>query len=196
MTRTLTHEPPTVISVGDSIEFLVAIPSDYADWTPSARLTGARGVTGTVTVEGSDWHVTIHGQATGGTKILTPGPHQLTLWATSADQNDRVTVAQFPVTVVPDQAAQTPTLTHAAKMLAVVEAAIEARLSGTPDGGIEGYTIDGTAVTKLGLPELEKLRARYAFEVRREQNPNAPLGSVQFVFTPTGGIPDLRRRFG
>lgn len=146
-----------------------------------------------VVTENSDYHIKFSGQSTPGTKTLTTGQYSLMVWATSG--TDRKTIAQYPITVTADLSAGTPAQQHALKMLPIIEAAIEARISGNADGGLESYAVEGTSVTKLPMAELQKLRARYAGEVARMQNPNAPIGSVKFYFAQSGSITDVRRRF-
>jgi hypothetical protein len=192
---TLTHRAPRQIIAGDSIEFLVAVPADYQLWTGSARLAGPGQMAATsVATEGSDFHVKFEGQSAGGTKALAAGQYVLTVWATSG--NDRKTIAQFPLTVAVDLSTGTPAQPHAIEMLPIIEAAIKARITGNPDGGLAAYTIDGTSVTKIPLDELKRLRKQYAAEVAAIQNPNGQFGRVKFAMTSAGGIVDVRRRFG
>lgn len=195
MTVTITRSPPKQLVAGDSIEFNVAIPSDLSGWTGSARLVCQSSTTtgtmdGTVTTDGSDYHVVFSGQSVGGTKSLTAGQYLLTVWATSG--NDRYTVGQWALTITPDLSTGTPALRHAQKTLVAIETAIYARVSG---GEIEEYAIDGTSVRKMSIDELERLRARYAAEVARLQNADSPIGSVKFAFTPAGQAVGYVRRF-
>lgn len=73
--------------------------------------------------------------------------------------------------------------TTAEKMLAAVEAAIKARLSG---GAVDSYEIRGRSLARTPLPDLIALRNQLKVEVAREQSAK-------------GLIPDSRRlwiRFG
>jgi hypothetical protein len=195
VTIQLTHRAPTQIIAGDSIEFLVAVPTDYQAWTGSARLTGPGQMAATSCVlEGSDFHLKFEGQGASGTKTLTAGQYVLTVWATSG--NDRRTIAQFPLSIAPDLSTGSPALDHAVKMLTLINTAIENRIAGNNDGGIEDYTVDGTQVRKLPMLELQKLRNKYSAEVAALQNPNGQLRRVNFAFAPTGGMIDVRKRFG
>lgn len=190
---TLRTTPPQQCYAGDTIEYLEGIPSDYAGWTGAARLVGPTSQAGTVTTEGSDFRVKFSGQATGGTKELEPGQYTLVVYATQG--TDRKVIAQHALTIQADPATTAdPVESHAVKMLRIVTAAIEARLSGNDDGGIEAYSIDGTAITKVPLERLEQLRAKYRAEVSQEQNGGA-FGSVKFAFTPAGAPVDMRSRF-
>lgn len=150
---------------------------------------------GTVVTDGSDFHVTFSGQGDPGTKELTAGQYVLTVWAANGD--DRYTVAQYAITVTADLAVGEPTQSHAQRMLAIVESAIVARVSGNADGGIDSYSIDGVSVGKIPLEQLERLRAKYANEVYQQNNRDAPIGSVKFAFTPAGdAIGVSARRYG
>lgn len=197
---TLTHRAPRQIVAGDTIEFLVAVPADYQSWTGSARLTGPGQMDATsCAIEGSDLHIRFAGQGSSGTgtyktALLAAGQYALTVWMSNAA--DRKTIAQYPLTIAPDLSTGTPAQSHAATMLPIIEAAIQARISGNNDGGIEGYSIDGTTVNKIPLDELKRLRKQYAAEVAQQQNPNGQIGRVKFVMTPAGGMVDMRRRFG
>ncbi len=195
MNITLTHTPPQQIIAGDSIEFLVPIPSDYLAWAGSARLTGPVSLNATVTTQGSDFRVYFQGQGNNGsTDTLEPGQYTLTVWATSG--SDRKTIASYPLSVAENLATGQPQLPHAVKMLRVIEAALVARVSGNADGGIEEYMVDGVNVRKVSLEDLEKMRARYSAEVARLQNGPAAIGSVKVAFNPAGLPADYARRFG
>lgn len=195
LTLSLLRTAPKQIIAGDSIEFLVGIPSDLAGWTGSARLTGPSQMDATsCATEDGNFHVLFEGQSASGTKTLPAGQYTLTVWATSA--NNRYTVAQYQLTVVANLATGTPAQSHAQKMLALLETAIYNRVNGNSDGGIENYAIDGTAVSKLSMEQLQKMRARYAAEVSREQNPTQQIGRVPFAFTQGGSPVGVNRRYG
>lgn len=196
MTVTLTRSIPSQIIAGDSIDFYVAIPSDLVGYTGTARLvcqtsTNAGTMSGTVTTEGSDYHVVFSGQSSTGTKLLTAGQYLLTVWATLS--NDRYTVYSQPLTINPDLSVGTPALRHAQKMLVSIETALYARVTG---GEIEEYSIDGTSVRKMSIDQLERLRSRYSAEVARLQNPGQGIGSVKFSLGPATSAPDMRYRYG
>ncbi len=198
MTLTVTHRAPRQIVAGDSIEFLVAIPSpDYQSWTGSARITGPEQLSATTcATEGSDFHVYFAGNA-GATNTgqLPAGQYRLTVWA-SDGAGRRITVAQFPITITADLSTGTPDEPHCVVMLRMIEQAIQARIGGNPDGGLEGYLLEGTSATKTPIERLELMRNKYSAEVAALQNPNGQIGRIKFTMTPAGGIADLRRRFG
>lgn len=194
----VTDRIPRQINAGDSIEFLVAIPSGYEAWTGSARLVGQSQMAATVTTEDGDYRVRFPGQATGTsgtykTAQLIPGQYTLSVFATSGD--DRKTVITQAITIAPDPANSTTAEPDPVEKLRIINAAIKARLSGNSDGGLEGYVIDGTQATKVPLETLEKLRNKYSAEVAALNN-GGQIPRVKFAFTPAGGIPDVRRRMG
>lgn len=192
MTVSTTHSCPKQLLAGDSLDLLVQIPGDLAGWTGSARLTGPSVLNATtVTTEGSDFRVYFRGAS--GTSALTAGSYTLSVWATNG--SDRYTVAQFRLQVLADLSTATSALAHAQKTLTLLETAIEARLGGTSDGGIEEYSIGGRSVKKIALSELQALRAKYAHEVARLQNPDRPISRVKAVFTAAGTMPDVLRRY-
>lgn len=196
MTATLTTRAPRQIIAGDSIEFLVPVPSDYSGWTGSARLTGPSTMDATsVTASGSDLDVYFKGQGTAPkTASLTAGSYLLTVWATN--NSDRVTLAQFNLTVTADLSTGTPTQPFCVRMLAAIEAALYARQTGSPMGAIDAYDIDMTQVTRQSTKELEQSRNKYAAEVQAWNNRNAAIGRLKFGFVSPGALPDYSKRFG
>jgi hypothetical protein len=196
----VTHRVPRQIIAGDSIEFLVAVPADYLAWTGSARLTGPGQMSATsVALENSDLRVRFAGQASGSsgtykTAQLKPGQYTLTVWLTSGA--DRVTLLQTQLTITADLSTGTPAEPHCVVMLRMIEEAIQARLDPESGNAIDSYSVDGTAVTKMSLEELERKRNKYAAEVQALQNPNGQIPRVKFAFTQPGAPVDVRRRFG
>lgn len=59
--------------------------------------------------------------------------------------------------------------TQAEKMLAKIDAEISARLSGTAGSAHESYQVDGRALNKVTLHDLNRLRGKYAGRVYREK---------------------------
>lgn len=101
------------------------------------------------------------------TALLTAGRYELTrVWTLSGVIHHR---AVAPLTVKPNPvtAAAGERVTHAARTLAVIEAALEGRL--TDD--IQFYMIAGRQVQKIPVADLIKLRQVYRLEVYRERNP-------------------------
>lgn len=167
--------PPSILAAGDSIAFALSFSSDYAGWTGTARLGSTDG---TVTVDGTTASVSF---GTGDTEDLAPGRYTLAVALSNGDE--RRTIASYSVQITPnliDAADGEDTRSHAERMLAIVEAALEARLSGNSDGGIESYQIDNTTVSKIPTERLQQLRRQYAAEVAAAGR-NGAIPSVQFM---------------
>lgn len=194
VTVTVKYGAPAEIIAGDSLDFYVAVPGDLVGWTGSARLTGLGTMDATsVTVVNNDFRVKFEGQSAGGTKDLAPGQYVLTVWATSG--NDRYTVEQYRLTIRADLSTGSPDLEHAVKMVDLLTAAIQARVSGTPDGGVESYEINGRKVNKMTTPQLRALLNLYRAEVRALMNPGAPIARVKATFGSAGFEPMQKRRY-
>jgi hypothetical protein len=102
------------------------------------------------------------------TTVLNPGTYR---WTAHAETGSGVSIERYPVadgqfTVLSKLGAAV--VSHAAKTLAVIEAALENRL--TADR--ESYTIGNRQITKIPLKDLYSMRAMYRAEVARERNPN------------------------
>jgi hypothetical protein len=163
---------PSEVAIGDTIKFDITVP-DYppADgWT----LTYAfRGPSDWETEEGdvvgvdSHFEVRIPKERTTRSPVLTPGPYQF--YATVTDGTERYVVRQGTIVLTPDPTAAVNAQTHNQRTLAVIEAAIEGRLT----ADLEAYQISGRAVTKIPAKELVRLRGVYAYLVEVEKNPGA-----------------------
>lgn len=195
MAAPLTHTIPQQVRVGDSIEFLQSIPGDLVvGWTGSARLIGPSKMDATsVATENTDFHVYFKG--IGGTDALTPGQYSLIIAATNG--NDRYTVGQYRLSLLKNllAAGATTDQSHAATMLGLIETAIQNRISGNSDGGIDEYELEGTRVKKIPMLELQRLHVKYSAIVAREQNPNAPMSRVKIAFTPSGFVGGGKGRY-
>jgi hypothetical protein len=88
------------------------------------------------------------------------------------------------VLILPDiaQATDGSLQTHAERMLALVEAALEGRL--TRDQ--ESIIIDGVAITRIPHDNLRRLRILYLAEVESERNPANAIGSIHVHFNRPG----------
>lgn len=93
---------------------------------------------------------------------------------------ERFTVFEGVVTVRENLATAAASQTHAERTLAVLQAAIEGRLT----ADVEEYEIAGRSVKKIPMPELVRLRNVYAEMVRRERNPGSLFVTVGARFGP------------
>jgi hypothetical protein len=87
-------------------------------------------------------------------------------------------VASGPLLILPNYATSSAAVSHAEKVLASIEAAIEARTS----GDIESYSIAGRAFTKIPMERLLAMRGIYRHLVFQERNPGAsgPKWQIEF----------------
>jgi hypothetical protein len=108
--------------------------------------------------------VTIPAADTAG--IVSDALYRLIGWVELAGA--RYTVFDDTVTAFANLATSTPEdlQTSAEKQLALVDAAIEARLSGD---GIESHSVDGRSYQLMPMTELVTLRASLAVRVHRER---------------------------
>jgi len=190
------YGPPAQLIAGDSLDFLVRVPSDLAGWTGAARLVGRSAIEATtvaIYAGTSALQVYFNAAATG--KLL-PGSYQVIVTVSSGA--DRQTIGTYRLDVSADLTAALDgsALQHAEKMLTLVEAALEARLSGASDGGMEEYEVAGRRITKISTPDLKRLRAQYRGEVYTLRNPDRPIARVKVQFAAAGNVPEnLRRRY-
>ena len=106
---------------------------------------------------------------------------QATAVITASLNGSTYEVLRKPLTLLFDPASVAPggTRSHAAKMLSVIEAALEGRLT----ADIETYSIAGRSVSKIPVRELMALRKRYAYEVAAERTGGQP-STVEVGFAP------------
>lgn len=128
---------------------------------------------------GAAWVLTLNPADTAG---KTAGIYK---WAAFAEKGSGASLERWPVasgvvTLTADITTATPgTLqTHEERTLAVIEAAIEGRLT----ADMQAYVIDGRQVTKIPILELQQLRVRYGNAVWRIQNPGKLAQSVKMSF--------------
>jgi hypothetical protein len=86
--------------------------------------------------------------------------------------------ARGTVRILPDFAAATTYRTHEQSTLAVLDAAIEGRLT----ADMEQFTIRGRAVTRIPMPDLMKLRGQYRALVRRQMQGGKLIRQVETRF--------------
>lgn len=172
------------IYAGDTVSFTVTL-ADYpaGDWTLSYRLTpraAGTAYTFNATASGSDHLVEV---AAATTATWAPGDYTVAAWVTSgAGARYTVEAETGQITLKPNPAsltAGTDTRTHAAKVLAAIEAAIEGRA----DSSVESLQIGGRQVRHIPHDQLLVLRDRYRTEVRREHlaASGAGMGRQTFV---------------
>lgn len=156
----LTTEPAS-IRAGDSLSWLISLP-DYpaaSGWSLSYALVNADGrITLTSAASGNSHSVTATAATTANYKAGTYTYH-----CRVSNGADVVTVAVGTIDVLPDLATMVAldTRTHAAKVLAKIEAWLE-----NHDPAVAEYEIAGRRMKYIPIAELLKLRDRYSREVR------------------------------
>ena len=180
---------PTSLAAGDTWTWRRAFP-DYptADYVLSYAIRGASRLdwdTDWVTESGNTYLVTI---PAADTADLLPGTYRWVANVVDAATGlERWTAGSGVFTVTPnyDTYAAGDAQTHNEKMLALVEAALEERLTGVADGGrgsVENYAVEGRQVSLIPTEQLSVLRAKYQRAVYKERNNGAaPQVLVRFV---------------
>lgn len=176
-----THMPPA-LNVGDYWTWRVPAHGDYpaSTWTLSFGFAGpdtvdvSSGWTVTAEAAGS-WLVTV-------TKAQSAkyrsGRYRWRAYVTSG--SERYELAAGWVTFGPNLAVLVgDNQTHAQKMLALCERALEGRLTAQE----ESYAIGGRSISKMPIAQLRELRGYYFAEVWKELNPGKAMPSVGAEFT-------------
>lgn len=177
MAASIPTQEPTQVIAGDSWQWNIAYgdyPASegwvlaYAFRGPTDLSTGS----GDITVDGDGWQIRIPASATN----LTAGPYRLIGYVTKT--GERFTVYDAALLVLPNPITAVNAQSHAERTLAVIDAAIEGRLT----ADVESYQIHGRSVSKIPMSELVKLRAIYASAVERERNPGQFGRAVEVEF--------------
>lgn len=156
------------ITAGTTLEYKrLGIGYKPADgWTYSLHLQATGYVAADVAAEADGYAITLTATATA---ALAPGLYKY------SERVSRTGVvrelASGSILIRPDVSKAGDGLTHAARTLGIIEAAIEGRLV----DGIENYSIAGRAVSKMPIAELVKLRDTYKVQVYAERRAAAGL---------------------
>jgi len=158
---------PTTLTAGDTWQWTVTLPAypPSAGWTLHYAIRGAAPVDVTATPDGADGYAIAVPAAR--SAALPGGRYPWAAFVTNA-AGERVTVREGAVTIRPNLAGPSgDQRSHAERMLAAIEGLLQGRV--TRD--VESYTINGRSLVHLPIAELERLRARYAAEVRQQRRP-------------------------
>ena len=160
---------PSVLMVGDRWTWKRTDLADYAiatyALTYSLRLegTGATEIDITASESGTDYLVAV---ASATTALYTTGWYQWQEYITRTADSERITIGSGRVEVVANRAAATTDpRSHAAKVLAAIEAVLE----GTASKELASYSVDGVAIQRRSTEELMRMRESYRYEVAEEQ---------------------------
>lgn len=175
MAPTVPTTEPSLLRAGETWAWDVALsdfpPSD--GYTLVYTLVGPSKLTITAEAAGSVYQARASAAETAD---LLPGTYQWVAQASlpGADEEEEGDDELYPtgragaLTVLPNLAVATTSVSHAAKTLPLVEAAIEAHLTGNM-AGVKAMNINGRAADRHSIEELYALRAKYAREVAAEQ---------------------------
>jgi hypothetical protein len=173
---TIPTSEPSTLTAGETWKWTFTDSTYPASegWSPSYAVRGVSALDITdadhMTDDGAaTWTVTVP-HAT--TDDLVAGVYEWVRYATKAAEKYVTARGSFVVLADADSAAAGDRQSHAEKMLARIEAEIEARLSG--DGSAhESYTIGtaagGRQLSKVPLSELYALKNKYAAEAQQAQ---------------------------
>lgn len=168
---------PCSIDAGTTVSYTRTF-LDYpaTSWTLTLYLNGAAVATSKAAVpSGNSFVVTLSATDTA---ALAAGTYRYVERVTKA--GEAYDVARGEVRVLPNLtgAAAGALLSHAEKTLAIINLAIEGRLT----ADLESYSVGGRTVNKIPTAELEKLRGKYEAIVYREHNPGKLSRTVYFHF--------------
>jgi len=134
-----------------------------------------------VTNDGTTFTVTVPNTITAD---LKPGSYELTAILTgtaatvSAGQRITLPITKLLVLVDPAKVADGERVSHAARTLPIIEAALEGRLT----ADMQRYVIHGREVQKIPIEQLRRFRRMYRVALWKENHPDrtAPARKVQF----------------
>lgn len=174
-----------IFSAGETVAYRRFVDDFPASdgWMYSLYLTGALTVLAkTGTADGDTFLVTIDP-----TDVLPPGNYQYLERVTKAGEAHNVGDGVVSVRLDLATAAAGACVSHAERVLAIIEAQIEGKLS----DDLASYSIGGRIVSKIPIDELKKLRAQYRAEVFRLYNPDKLAPSIQVIFNPIDDAADV-----
>ena len=180
MSENVADRLPKVFSAGETVEFRRFVP-DYLPsdgWTYQLHLNGPLATLHKDGVaDGNGYLVTINP-----TDSLPPGDYRYLERVSNGSTGEAHNVGEGVVNVELDLALAAPgaCISHAERVLAIIEAAIEKKV---PDD-LKSYSIGGRAVVTMDVDELKKLRAQYRAEVFRLCNLDKLGPAIEITFPP------------
>ena len=180
MSENVADRLPKVFSAGETVQFRRFV-DDYlpADgWAYALHLNGAlANLHKDGIADGDGYLVTINPADS-----LPAGDYRYLERVTNPATGEAHNVGVGVVKIELDLALAAPgaCISHAERMLALIEAAIEKKV---PDD-LKSYSIGGRAVVTMDVDELKKLRAQYRAEVFRLYNPDKLGPSIEITFPP------------
>lgn len=168
---------PRTITPGDRITWRDSFP-DYKppEYSLSWAIRGASAIDLDALAVGDEFETTITPEQS---STLIAGTYFYQVYARYGDNRATLGAGQITVLANLEGTGAYDGSTTAQKMLALIEKAIAARLSG---GAVDSYEIKGRRLDRTPLPDLVGLRSQLKIEVQREQ-------------AAAGLMPDSRRLF-
>ncbi len=162
------------------------------DWQYKVLIAGAQTLQASATSDpnGSIFHVVLTPAQTA--PLNTTGAslaYAYTEQLSNATTGETYNVARGRIMVFPNlaTAGAGALVSYEEQALQAIEKAILARLGGTPDGGIEHYSVAGRSVSKIPTAELIKLRGQFRAIVWKQRNPTKLMNPIEVVF-PTDQV--------
>lgn len=161
---------PEVARAGDTWKWTKSF-ADYPvseGWALSYSIRGASVLVDadvTIQANAADWSVSV---AAAKTAVLLPGTYRWAAFVSKAGERYTADEGILVVEANLSTAAAGDALSHAEKVLSIIEAAIAGRLT----ADLESYQLNGKAVVKIPILELKRLRKHYRSEIWRQRNGN------------------------
>lgn len=168
MPPTIPTTEPTVLAAGTTWEWTIAL-TDFPPaegWTLTYYLTGETSLSFAATPRVTDYAVSVAAATTASVK---PGTYQ---WAARVSNGASTYNARSgTVEVTPDLAvaANSDQRSHTAKMVPILEAEIEARITGT-GAAHDSTSIGGISISRMSVAELRAMLSAAKATLARERH--------------------------
>lgn len=174
-------EVPTRVYAGTTLDLDLSLPSYPADdgWTLTLYYAGKSVGNKAGTANGSRFSVVLDETET----ALLAGNYVWRLVVVKSPTTAIAASGVFEVVADISTAAAGDLQTFEEKMLAVIEAALEGRLT----SDMEAFSIAGRSVTKIPIKELVELREVYKRAVDAQRNPGRFRPQMRVTFTGANG---------
>lgn len=181
-------EVPSVITAGETVQFTRAFqgfpPAD--GWIYSFHMNGPSDVLHKNAETGSDpFLVTLTSTETSFTVTDPKGTSfQYEEWIQNADATEKYQMARGPITVLMNLQTAPPgaTQSHAQKMVALIEAEIQRRVTDDVQSYQIGAGTGSRALVKIPIKELQSMLGIYRAQVNAQSNPNSLGTQVKVMF--------------
>lgn len=171
---------PTSAYAGDTIEFEATVETGATGKAYLRHVDSGKVIEITPSISGDTWTVTVSPLDT---VEAEAGIYSVALVTELAGERATVDCGTFTLLEPINRPARE---SHARKMVALLEAHLEGRVSDDEGRGLESYTIGGVPITKIALDRARDLLVRYRDELQREiikRRTEAGLGTGRRVQT-------------